>query len=94
MIDTLIQVNDVLEQGQLQFGYRVRDEIVMFCLAAQECLGSFTTSAPGSVDPLDLAIAMKVLPRIQGGGEAIRKVLEGLQAWASPDAAAEEDGAA
>ena len=90
MIDTLTQVNDVLEQGQLQFGYRVRDEIVMFCLAAQECLGSFITSATGTVDPLDLAIAMKVLPRIQGGGETIRKVLEGLQAWASPDAVAEE----
>lgn len=91
IIDTLTEINDILEQGQLQFGYRVRDEIVMFCLAAQECLGSFITADAGPVYPLDLAIAMKVLPRIQGGGETIRMVLEGLQAWAS-SAATEIEG--
>lgn len=52
MIETLTRVNDVLEQGQLQVGYRVRDEIVMFCLAARQCSDSFTTANAGTVDPL------------------------------------------
>lgn len=87
MIETLTRVNEVLRLGQLQFGYRVRDEIVMFCLAAQQCAATFTTAEMGTVDPLDLAIAMKVLPRIQGGGATIGKVLAGLHAWAAPDTA-------
>jgi 5-methylcytosine-specific restriction endonuclease McrBC GTP-binding regulatory subunit McrB len=88
IIETLTEINSILAQGQLQFGYRVRDEIAMFCLAAQQCADAFTTSEAGTVDPLDLAIAMKVLPRIQGGGETIRKVLAELQAWATPTSGA------
>jgi hypothetical protein len=92
IIEILSRVNGVLEAGQLQFGYRVRDEIVMFCLNAQECSEAFTTSEMGTVDPLDLAIAMKVLPRIQGAGTTIRKILDGLHAWASPPSS--DDGTA
>lgn len=94
IIETLIKVNQILEQGQLQFGYRVRDEITMFCLSAQQCADSFTTSSAGTVDPLDMAIAMKVLPRIQGGGGTVRRVLDDLMSWASPSqtAAADEPG--
>ena len=84
IIETLTRLNFILEQGQLQFGYRVRDEIIMFCLAAQECPEAFVTADAGTVDPLDLAIAMKVLPRVQGGGATIRKLLENLREWASP----------
>jgi hypothetical protein len=91
MIETLTRVNKILEQGQLQFGYRVRDEIVLFCLAAQQCSDSFTTTSMGPVAPLDLAITMKVLPRIQGSGATVRRVLEGLKAWASPDTTGTSD---
>jgi len=35
-----------------------------------------------SVDPLDLALQMKVLPRISGGTNAIRGTLAGLLGWA------------
>lgn len=85
MIEVLTRVNDILKLGQLQFGYRVRDEIIMFCLAARQCAESFTTTMTGNVDPMDLAIAMKILPRIQGGGTTIERVLEALKSWASPD---------
>ena len=34
------------------------------------------------MDPLDLAVCMKVLPRIVGGSGAIRRVLLGVMAWA------------
>ncbi len=85
IVETLITINNILQYGQLQFGYRLRDEIVLFCLAAQECISLFVTSSSGPVDPLDLAIAMKILPRIQGGGPVIRRILEDLQKWASPE---------
>ncbi|MEU9397352.1 AAA family ATPase [Streptomyces sp. NPDC048324] len=92
IIETLTEVNGILEQGQLQFGYRVRDEITMFCLAAKDCADLFATSDSGTVDPLDLAIAMKVLPRVQGGGATIRNVLDGLHIWASPSSEEEAHG--
>ncbi|MEV4838623.1 AAA family ATPase [Nonomuraea sp. NPDC049486] len=85
-IEVLTEVNEILKQAQLQFGYRVRDEIAMFCLAAKDYFDSFVTNDAGTVSPLDLAVAMKVLPRIQGSGATTRMVLEELSHWASPTA--------
>lgn len=83
VIEALTIVNESLSQAQLQVGYRVRDEVAMFCLEAQRCPDQFTTAASGTVDPLDIAIAMKVLPRIQGSGNIISGLLESLTHWAS-----------
>ena len=90
IVETLIAVNSHLEQGQLQFGYRVRDEIAMFCLAAQQCAESFTTEVGGAFDPLDLAINMKILPRLQGSGSSIKRVLDDLIGWAMPSRSSSE----
>jgi hypothetical protein len=81
-IDTLQQVNRLLSPAQLQVGYRVRDEIAMFLLHAADEATAFVTSDGSKVDPLDLALNMKVLPRIQGGSGAIRTVLRNLIGWA------------
>jgi hypothetical protein len=86
VIETLSTLNEILTPIQLQVGYRVRDEVAMFCLIAQECAGSFTTSTAGTVDALDLAVAMKVLPRLQGGGASIKKALGELKEWSNPTA--------
>ncbi len=69
-------------------GYRVRDEIALFLLHAEEVKDAFVTRAGGGkkgedVDPLDLALVMKILPRIAGGSGAVRDVVSGLFAWAS-----------
>ena len=69
----------------MQIGYRVRDEIAMFVLSAQHCIDGFVSEDQSVVNPLDLAIAMKVLPRIQGSGEPIRTALKKLLAWADPE---------
>ena len=90
VITALSSVNEALTAAQLQVGYRVRDEVAMFCLAAEKCPEQFATTESGTVDPLDVAIAMKVLPRIQGSGPAIRSVLDSLLLWAAPDAPAHE----
>ncbi|MBW0252606.1 AAA family ATPase [Cellulomonas sp. PS-H5] len=84
VISTLVEINEMLAESQLHFGYRVRDEIALFCLAAQESEASFQTADGGQIDALDLAISMKVLPRIQGSGSAVGRLLEMLSAWASP----------
>jgi hypothetical protein len=83
VIEALTVVNESLSNAQLQVGYRVRDEVAIFCLEAQRCPDQFLTTTAGTVDPLDIAIAMKVLPRIQGSGVVIRRLLESLLDWAS-----------
>lgn len=84
VISTLDEVNQLLTECQLQFGYRVRDEIALFCLAAQSAPDAFQTADGGQIGALDLAISMKVLPRIQGSGVAIGKLLDQLANWAQP----------
>lgn len=81
-IKALGEVNEHLLGAQLQVGYRVRDEVTLFCVNARDCIGSFIRSSGDVVDPLDLAISMKVLPRLQGSGGTLRKALEGLLDWA------------
>ncbi len=82
VVRELQRLNDTLRVAQLQVGYRVRDEIALFVLNAGEVNESFVTRSGERVDPLDLAVSMKVLPRVIGGSGAIRRVLTGLLAWA------------
>ncbi|QDV45802.1 5-methylcytosine-specific restriction enzyme subunit McrB [Stieleria neptunia] len=92
----LQEVNQCLVHSQLQVGYRTRDEVILFLLNAEEMKGAFRTRDGQAVDPLDLAIMMKVLPRLVGGSNAIRRTLIGLlglaksgQAFSSEDDAAD-----
>ena len=77
MITALTEVNQTLSLAQLQVGYRVRDEVALFLIHAGADPDGF-----GPVEPLDLALNMKVLPRIQGGSSAVRAVLQRLLVWA------------
>jgi hypothetical protein len=60
----LKRVNNCLTCSQLQVGYRTRDEMILFLLNADEIRSSFRSSDNKVVDPLDLALSMKILPRI------------------------------
>ena len=88
VIETLTELNDLLQPAQLHFGYRVRDEIAMFVLAAEQQPDQFESTEGGQIDPLDLAISMKVLPRIQGSGPTISNLLKQLGEWAQPSGGA------
>lgn len=93
VVDALIAANGHLADAQLQLGYRTRDEVALFVLHATELSDYFVTKSGSRVDPLDLAIHMKVLPRLVGGTGAIRRCLDGLLLWSldgSDDAASEE----
>lgn len=89
IVAALETINQALAPVQMQVGYRVRDEIAMFVLSARDCADSFVSEDQGVINTLDLAIAMKALPRIQGSGVAIRAALEQLLQWADPAATAE-----
>lgn len=80
-VDTLIELNRILAAAQLQFGYRTRDEVALFVLHAEEIRPFFRTADESPVDPLDLALQMKILPRIAGGSGSIQRVLLGLLGW-------------
>lgn len=95
IIRDLVEVNTLLAPAQLHLGYRSRDEIVLFVLNAEEVLDSFKAADGTSVDPVDLALMMKVLPRISGGSRTVRASLAQLLCWtcsradqASPEEAA------
>jgi hypothetical protein len=82
VIRILTEVNNFLVGAQLQVGYRTRDETALFVLHAQEVLDSFADGDGNPVDPLDLALQMKVLPRLVGGSGAVRHALLQLLGWA------------
>jgi len=81
-VEVLTAINGFLEQAQLQVGYRTRDEVALFCLHADEINTAFVTRNGAAVDTLDLAIHMKVLPRIIGGSGAMRRAVLQLLGWA------------
>jgi len=89
VITALETINEALTPMQMQVGYRVRDEIAMFVLSALDCADSFVGEDASVTNPLDLAIAMKVLPRIQGTGPTLRSTLTQLLAWADPSSGTE-----
>lgn len=86
-VNALVRANESLQPAQLQVGYRVRDEVALFCLNATTQSEYFVDRAESVIAPLDLCLSMKVLPRIQGGGAFIRDVLEDFAAWTLPNQA-------
>ena len=74
----LQEINRSLIHCQLQVGYRTRDEVILFMINADEIKTLFRTRSGETVDPLDLAVMMKVLPRLVGGSNSIRQTLMGL----------------
>ena len=57
------------------FGYRTRDEVALFCLHARDLGALFRTADGLAVDPLDLALALKALPRLAGSRAALGATL-------------------
>lgn len=87
----LTEVNRCLSLAQLQVGYRVRDEMIMFLIHALQDSDSFGDTE-AFVNALDVVLQMKILPRIQGGSSVIAQVLKSLLCWAcEPNAAMKWD---
>lgn len=63
VINQLIKINNILEKYNQHFGYRVRDEIVYYCLYALKD-NLFTLE-----QAMDYCIVQKILPKIGGSDE-------------------------
>jgi 5-methylcytosine-specific restriction enzyme B len=81
-VDAVVAASRLLAPAGLQAGYRTRDEAALFVLHAGEVAGCFADRAGRPVDPLDLALHMKLLPRVSGGSGAVRRAVLGLLGWA------------
>ncbi len=90
-VEALAALNGFLTPAQAQVAYRTRDEAALFVLHAADVAASFRTRAGAAVDPLDLALHMKVLPRLQGGSRALRHAVLGLLGWAASGETFRED---
>lgn len=90
-ITALDAVNNLLAPAQLKVAYRSRDEIAFYLLHAQQIGDAFLDGEGNAVDPLDLALQMKILPRIAGGSNAIRRCVLGLLGWATTGKPLESD---
>ncbi|MFW6287396.1 MAG: McrB family protein, partial [bacterium] len=68
-IDKLEEINEILKEANLQVGYRVRDEVCFYMIynEREELLEENIA--------FDFQLMQKILPRIQGSTEAIKKVL-------------------
>ena len=69
----LKKINRVLSEGDLQFGYRIRDEVIFYMLNRYEIRELVSEN-----EALDFQIMQKILPRIHGSSQRIRAVLLGL----------------
>lgn len=65
-------INDILSKANLNIGYRVRNEILFYCLYTPRDNNTDFKSA------LDKAIMQKLLPRIQGSGKQLKDMIRNL----------------
>lgn len=71
-VKLLQDINEILEEADLQFAYRVRDEMAFYLLLNKK-YGLLTEK-----EALDFQLMQKVLPRIQGSSISVKLVLLGL----------------
>jgi len=80
-LETLTALNEALAVSQLPFGYRVRDEVLMYLANSFDARGRGLLDANPSRNgeiALDFQIVQKVLPRLSGTQEQIEAALRAL----------------
>ncbi|MEO1075546.1 MAG: AAA family ATPase, partial [Bacteroidota bacterium] len=79
---SLAEVDAILRPSGFSVGYRTRDEVALFVLHASEVLDAFRADDGTPIDPLDVALVAKVLPRLAGGSQAFAEAVQTLLTWA------------
>ena len=67
--DELQKINEILQKADAHVGYRVRDEIIFYLLNNKE------SKLIDENEAFDNELMQKILPRIQGSSEVIKKML-------------------
>ena len=69
VIDELIKINDILEEYNQHFGFRVRDEIVFYMIyAIKNSIFDFDKA-------MDYCITQKILPKVNGSNSDVLEIL-------------------
>ena len=82
VILAITEADALLAPSGMGVGYRARDEAALFVLHASETPAAFRTASGDSVDPADLALLMKLVPRIDGARGPARDATYALLGWA------------
>ena len=88
-VGAVAEADALLAPAGLGVGYRARDEAALFVLHAAETPDAFRQPDGAAVDALDLALLVKLLPRLDGASAAARTAAFGLLGWAWTGAAAD-----
>jgi MoxR-like ATPase len=70
IINKLKEIDSLLKEADFQIGYRIRDEICFYMLYQREI-----DSILSFEEAFDLQIMQKILPRIQGSSERVKRLL-------------------
>ncbi len=81
-VAAVAEASALLEPAGLGVGYRARDETALFVLHAAATPDAFRDPAGAPVDPLDLALLTKVVPRIDGARAPVQQAVASLLGWA------------
>ncbi len=81
-VEAVAGADAALAPAGLGVGYRARDEVALFVLHAADTLDAFRDAERRAVDPLDLALLAKLVPRIDGASAAVRTATYNLLGWA------------
>ncbi|MEM6645367.1 MAG: AAA family ATPase [Bacteroidota bacterium] len=84
-LDALSAANAILRPARFDVAFRTRDEVCLFMLHAHATPNAFRTAEGAPVEPLDLALLMKLLPRLHGAATdaAFHDALAALLTWAA-----------
>ncbi|MCD4712176.1 MAG: DUF3578 domain-containing protein [Clostridiales bacterium] len=77
VIEILVQINGILKKQNLQFGYRVRDEIIYFVTQ------SVNHNMMNFDEAIDFCIYQKILPKVKGSGFQLKELINTLFEYCS-----------
>ena len=82
----LEELNAILAEEDLHFGYRIRDEILIYMAYALDLIDGLPSRAPAFApnDAFDYQILQKILPRLSGAGDELAALLDHLIAFCDP----------
>lgn len=81
--EPLEEINAMLAEEDLHFGYRIRDEVLIYMAYALDLIEGLPSNAPAFTprDAFDYQILQKILPRLSGAGEELADLLDTLIAF-------------
>ena len=88
-VAAVAEADAILAPAGLGAGFRTRDEVALFVLHAGDAPDSLRMREGDAVDPLDLALRLRLVPRLDGARAAAREAVRALLAWAAGRAAAD-----